>query len=216
MTPIIGRISTSVRPPLALRAIAATSVVALVLFAAHTLVGLGDALDGPFNYGVYNVLIAVGGAVCLWRAAHGGPERFAWLALGIGVLSWLGGELYWTLVLAKLDSPPYPSIGDALYLGFYPCCYVALGLLARARLAHIPRSAWLDGAIVGLAVAALVGALVFQPIVDASTGGAAAVATNLAYPIGDVTLLSLVVAVFGLSRWRPGRTWLVLGRRGCA
>ena len=204
--------SSSVRSPLALRAIAAASAVALVLYAAHTLWGLGgERVDWVFNNGVYNVLIAVGGAACLWRAAHGGPERLAWLFLGIGILSWLGGELHWTIFLSDLESPPFPSLGDAFYLGFYPCCYVALGLLARARLAHIPRSAWLDGAIVGLATAALVVALVFQPIVDASTGGAAAVATNLAYPIGDVTLLSLVIAVFGLSRWRPGRTWLVLG-----
>ena len=72
-------------------------------------------------------------------------------------------------------------------------------------------SAWLDGAITGLAIAALATAFIFQPIVDASTGGAAAVATNLAYPIGDVALLSLVVAVFALSSWRPGRAWIMIG-----
>ena len=178
----------------------------------HILFGLGGpALDAFFGNFVYNGLVASGGAACLWRAARGGRERLAWLFLGIGMLSWLGGDLYWTIFLADLDSPPFPSPGDALYLGFYHCCYVALGLLARARLQNIPRSAWLDGAIVGLAVAAVASALVFQPIVDTSTGDAAAVATNLAYPIGDVTLLSLLVAVFGLTRWRPGRAWLMIG-----
>ena len=115
------------------------------------------------------------------------------------------------MFLADLDSPPFPSPADALYLGFYPCCYVALGLLARARLHHIARSAWLDGAIVALAAASVMTAMVFQPIVDAGSGSGAAVATNMAYPIGDITLLSLVVAVFGLSSWRPGRAWLMIG-----
>jgi two-component system, cell cycle response regulator len=195
-----------------LRAYVIFVALALAAFAGHLQFGLGGSgLDGFFDTGVYNGLILTAAVCCFLRAARGGPERAAWTVMGVGITSWLAGDLYWAFVLSGMDSPPYPSLSDALYLGFYPCCYVALGLLARARLRDIPRSAWLDGAIVGLSVAALATALVFQPIVDASTGGAAAVATNLAYPIGDVTLLSLVVAFFGLSRWRAGRGWLMIG-----
>ena len=35
-------------------------------------------------------------------------------------------------------------------------------------------------------------------------------ATTLAYPLGDVLMLSLVVGVVALTRWRPGRTWTLL------
>ena len=35
--------------------------------------------------------------------------------------------------------------------------------------------------------------------------------TNLAYPLGDLLLLSAVFGVFSLTRWRPGRRWLLLG-----
>ena len=31
--------------------------------------------------------------------------------------------------------------------------------------------------------------------------------TNIAYPIGDVLLLALLVFVFSVTRWRPGRAW---------
>ena len=34
---------------------------------------------------------------------------------------------------------------------------------------------------------------------------------NLAYALGDVVLLSLVVGVFSLTAWRPGRPWALLG-----
>ena len=35
--------------------------------------------------------------------------------------------------------------------------------------------------------------------------------TNLAYPLGDVLLLSVVFGVFSLTGGRPGRRWLLLG-----
>ena len=186
--------------------------VALAAYAAHIFAGVGGArLDGFFNDYVYNGLTVAAAAACLWRAALNGGERLAWFLLGLGMLFSLAGDLYWTFVLADLESPPFPSPADALYLGFYPCSYLALGLLARARLHDIPRSSWLDGTIVGLAVASVTAALIFQPIADAGSGSAAAVATNMAYPIGDVALLTLVVAVFGLSRWRPGGAWVLIG-----
>ena len=43
------------------------------------------------------------------------------------------------------------------------------------------------------------------------TGSTSTVVTNLAYPLGDVLLLSAVFGVFSLTRWRPGQRWLVLG-----
>ena len=36
------------------------------------------------------------------------------------------------------------------------------------------------------------------------------VATTLAYPLGDIAMLSLVVGVVALTGWRPGRTWSLL------
>ena len=186
--------------------------LAFAAYTAHLAVNFGgEGLDGFFNSWVYDGLIFASAAACLWRAAADERERGAWLFLGLGLSLWLAGELYWTFFLADLESPPFPSPADVGYLGFYPCCYVALVLLARSRLSHIALSTWLDGAIAGLAVAALATALALQPVVDASAGNFAAVATNLAYPIGDITLLSLVVAVLGLSRWRPGRAWLLIG-----
>ena len=42
-------------------------------------------------------------------------ERLAWAVMALGLAAWTGGELYWTLALADLDSPPYPvPVGRAL------------------------------------------------------------------------------------------------------
>jgi len=37
------------------------------------------------------------------------------------------------------------------------------------------------------------------------------VATSLAYPVGDLLLLTLVIGVFALTGWRPGAVWGLLG-----
>src|SRR3954454_23826771 len=95
------------------------------------------------------------------------------------------------------------------YLSIYPGSYVALVLLPRARAGRIPSSLWLDGLISSLAVAALGAALVFGVVAN-TDGSLAGVATNLAYPLGDLALLAFVVGVITVTGWRPGRTWVLI------
>jgi two-component system cell cycle response regulator len=131
--------------------------------------------------------------------------------MGAGLLAWAAGEVAWTVLLADDPDPPYPSVADVLYLSFYPASYTSLLLLARSRTDSFRSSLWLDGAIAALTVAALIATLAFQPIVDATSGNATEIAVNLAYPVGDLLLLGLVVAVFGLNGWRPDPVWLLIG-----
>ncbi|MGA2926680.1 MAG: bifunctional diguanylate cyclase/phosphodiesterase, partial [Solirubrobacteraceae bacterium] len=72
-------------------------------------------------------------------------------------------------------------------------------------------SLWLDGLIGATGVAA-VGASFLVRFVLTHTGGSfSTVATNVAYPLADVVLLSALVAAMALSSWRPDRAWLFLG-----
>jgi diguanylate cyclase (GGDEF)-like protein len=52
---------------------------------------------------------------------------------------------------------------------------------------------------------------VLKPILDTAHGGALSIATNLAYPVGDLAMLGLVVGASALDEWRISRTWLLLG-----
>ncbi|TMK27314.1 MAG: diguanylate cyclase, partial [Actinobacteria bacterium] len=111
---------------------------------------------------------------------------------------------------SSLKNPPFPSFDDALYLSFYPLCYVGLGLLVRAQFRPASRVLWLDGLIAGFGLSALAAGLALQPILNATGGSFAAVATNLAYPVGDLLLILVAVGVVGLSGWRPGRMWTLI------
>jgi two-component system, cell cycle response regulator len=185
----------------------------LAAFTAHVGVGFGGAsTDALFNTWIYSALMLTSAAACLLRAALVRRERLTWALLGVGLLLYTGGEIYYAAVLATQATVPIPSPADGGYLAFYPLAYAALIALLRVRIGVFPVARWLDGAIVGSAVAALAAAFALGPIVDASSEGQTlAVATNLAYPIADLALLTLVATAASFTGWRPGRSWAVLG-----
>ena len=194
--------------PTTRRVTAALLACALVFYAAQVFAHhpFGDTVDTV----LYDGLLVAGALICLARVIANPADRLAWGLAGGGMLAWAAADVYNTLVLAKLDDPPYPSIADAGWLVYYPTSYVAVLLLARRRGARLPAGVWLDGVIAALACAALTSALLFEPILSAAIDGAtAAIVTNLAYPVGDLLLVLLVVAVLGLTGWRPGRMWLL-------
>jgi diguanylate cyclase (GGDEF)-like protein len=83
-------------------------------------------------------------------------------------------------------------------------------LLVRARARELDWRLWMDGLIAALGTAALGAALIFEFVAGHTSGSTVEVATTLAYPIGDILMLALVVGVVALTRWRPGRTWSLL------
>jgi two-component system, cell cycle response regulator len=82
-------------------------------------------------------------ALCGGRALFMSRNRLGWLALTLGVASFAAGDLAWAFWIAELENPPYPSIADALYLGFYPAAYVGLVLLFRAHVGGATGGLWL-------------------------------------------------------------------------
>ena len=136
-------------------------------------------------------------------------ERAAWAVLALAVASWTIGDALWDFVYGGL--PPFPSWCDAFYLGFYPPAYVGLALLVGTRLSRFERSVWLDGVMVALAVASRRRGGAARRRAHQTQGKLLADATNLAYPLGDIVLLALLAGVFGLTGWRPGLDWLLIG-----
>ena len=61
-----------------------------------------------------------------------------------------------------------------------------------------------------LAIAGAGAALAFGPIVDATGGSQLAIATNLAYPLGDLGLLAVAIGGLAMSGWRISRGWALL------
>jgi diguanylate cyclase len=153
-----------------------------------------------------------GAALCLLRSLRRkryGKGRAIALTLGVALLMGALGSLVFTLERAG-GTPSTPSMADACWLAFFPAAYVALVLFVRGEVRHVPAPSWLDGAVAGTGAAAVCSAFAFHSISTFSGPTALATATNLAYPIGELLLLCLVVGGAAVLSDRISTAWLLL------
>jgi two-component system cell cycle response regulator len=197
----------------ALRVCWSVTAVLMAVFTVQVATGLGgEPVTDLFQDYLYNALLFAGAAFCLWRAVAIREERFPWLVMSVGVVAWSAADIVWTVAYSNDPNAPYPSVADALWLAYYPAAAITLLLLLRSRVDRVRVSLGLDGLIGALTSAALACAVMYGPVVHASAGALSPeVLTNLAYPVGDLMLLGMVVAIMGLTGWRPGPAWLLLG-----
>jgi diguanylate cyclase (GGDEF)-like protein len=186
----------------------AAAAVGLAVFAAYTLFApQDDQLFSFFNTWVYDGLMVLACVIVGSHAYLVQRERAAWTVITLALASWTFGEIYWAIF--KPDE--YPSPADVGYIGFYVLLYAGIVMLLQARARSIGGTLWLDGATAALAAASLGAAVLVEIVLESTEGSVSTVVTNLAYPLGDVLLLSAVFGVFSLTGWRPGQRWLMLG-----
>ena len=151
------------------------------------------------------------GLACLVRASSYGRERAAWTLIGLAILSWGVAEVYWTVAIDGNASAPYPSPADIGYLAFYPLAYAGLAVLVRARADQLELAA-----VDGRRDRRRSGRPRSAPPSSSTSSPArpkarrSQIATTLAYPLGDILMVAMVVGVVALTGWRPGRTWSLL------
>jgi len=184
----------------------------IAVAAAHSVVGFGGpGIDDAIRDWASSLVYVLAAAVVALRAVQVRRGRGPWILIAIGLSLYGLGNLLWALWLEHAAAPPIPSVCDGLWLALYPASYIGLVWFARSGQRRLSAGVWLDGIVAGLGFAAAGAAIVFRPMLHAASGGTIAVATNLAYPVGDLLLAALVMGVFALRGWRPDRTWSLLG-----
>jgi diguanylate cyclase (GGDEF)-like protein len=188
------------------------AAVLLCALAALVAVSLAGVSGGPVRLltdrVLYDGIILGAFALCVWRAVAVPRDRTAWALLGASMFVWAMGDLLWPVLVG--DGEAVLTFADALYMAFYPLAYAGLVLLVRARSRGFRPSVWADG-LCGLLGAAALGAAALAPLLSDVGGSGAEVAVNLAYPLGDLVLLSLVVGMLAVLGRQLGRVWLLLG-----
>ena len=180
-----------------------------VLFAFHLAAG-SLALTSTI---VYDVVFVGAALLCALRALSSRSERLAWAVMAAAIACWAMGEIYYDAFLAQASGPqPIPSVADIFWLLFYIPAYLSVVLLIRSRLPQLSASLWIDGVIGGLGVASVSAAVVFDAVLHSASGSFGVVATGLAYPVGDLVLLGMVIVVGVASRREaPSWSWLLIG-----
>jgi two-component system, cell cycle response regulator len=144
------------------------------------------------------------------RALLVGRLSPGWLLIALGQALWSFGSFWYSIVLWTADPMPFPSLADAGWLLFFVPTLVGIILLARERLGDDVGVSLLDGAIAALAITGVGAAVAFGAIVEATGGSPLAIATNLAYPLGDLALCALVVGALAATGWRLTPSWAAL------
>jgi len=169
----------------------------------------GDATASGFQ-ALYVCLPFVFGALCILRAALIHGERAVWALFGMGMLFFGSGYAYYFRFQQHLDSPPYPSVADAQWITSWFLLLAAVMFLIRARLVGLRRALWIDVVVAALALAAVAAALLVDSLIASTGGSVEAVATGLSYPLLDLLMISVVLVVFALGKWRLSRTWALI------
>ncbi len=189
---------------------AAYAVLAVLAIAYVVLDAAGVDWSWLDGWGVDGFEI-VTGFLCILKAADLKQGRAVPALLGIGLLCWAAGDVVLTIQSLGGATPPSPSLADGFYLAFYPVTYFALMLLLRRSVRRFSLAGWLDGAVAGFGAAAVCATFAFKDVLHHAGGSTTGVAVNLAYPVGDVLLLGLVVGGAAIVPGRRKLPWLLLG-----
>lgn len=170
-------------------------------------------VDTTQNYAfglVFGLIPLVGGVVGLHNARQWGGMRSvmgrATAYLSLGLMSWSIGGLIWAYYnFFGAVEVPYPSLADLAYIVSWPLWAVGAIELSHATGARFSLRER-GGKLMLLAIPFMVIAASYYLLVVVARGGEITAGGgalksffDLAYPMGDVVILSFALVIFGLS-----------------
>jgi diguanylate cyclase len=158
---------------------------------------------------VQNIASALPIIPLLMRARRSPRLRSAWLAMAAGVMLYTLADLVYIYHDQNLHPIPSPAPSDAFFLSCNVVFIVGFAILTQSSFGRVHASMRLDGAIAGLAFAAVAGVVWFEPVLHVS-GRPFQAAVDLAYPVCALVLIVLLVAGLAPRRFRPNWTTILL------
>ena len=147
----------------------------------------------PGDIGYVAVGLAGATAIAVGIGINRPARRWPWYLMAAGQLIWVGGDVLGTFG-PELQLGPFPSPADPFYLFAYPVLALGLGLLFQGRWRRGDRAGLLDSGIVTVGLGILSWVLLAQPIlVSYREESPAAAAVAVAYPVGDILLLAVLI-----------------------
>lgn len=132
-------------------------------------------------------------AVLVGVIRHRPEHRLAWILVSLALGAFISGDITYdvlTLFLHRVN--PFPSLADILYLITYPLLAAGLYWIVRARRRGPDSGALLDALTVTAVALLLSWIYLIQPYVHAQNMTVAQKAFSIAYPLGDILLVSVL------------------------
>ena len=190
------------------------------LFTLAAMAGLGlyftanNGTPAALVTGDFLILAAslLAGASCTRAALRGGPNTRAWAFMAAAAFIWAAGMAVYTFYgLTNNHVYPFPSLADALFIGYSLPAVVALFAFKRRGGNQVALyRAVMDAAVIACSVLVVSWYAVLGPAFNAE-GDALVRLTGMAYPVADLVITSLVLVL--AMRRRPGERlpWLCFG-----
>jgi diguanylate cyclase (GGDEF)-like protein len=160
---------------------------------------------------VFNAVYLVSVLLCLRYRSNRPGSVWAWRCVAAALLTTVLGNIYYTLITARMVDPPDFGVGDAFYLAAYPLSYIAVVLALRARVRRFLSSMWCDGVVTGLGVTAVVTAIPLGGLLTVTGTSTDKILADVAYPVADLLLLALLAAVAAVLGVHSDRTLVTAG-----
>ena len=144
-------------------------------------------------------------------------HRAAWVVVAMGITTFAFGDISYDVLTEFMhERNPFPSIADVFYLATYVLLATGLLLMVRSRRRRdSDAGAALDALIVTAGLGALSWMYLIQPYVHAVDMSMLSKLTSIAYPLGDIILLAVIVRlVFGGGTRGTSVQLLALGAIG--
>lgn len=159
---------------------------------------------------IYGFIPLIWGAIGLrmsinwggFKSAMGKSVRF----LSLGLLAWSTGNIIFAYYNLALDvEVPYPSIADYIFVLSFPLWIIGMAYLLRVSGAYFSLRG-LGGKITLLAIPVIAAVSSYYLLFEVArggeidtTGGIEKLIFDLAFPIGDVLVLTMGFMLYGLS-----------------
>jgi diguanylate cyclase (GGDEF)-like protein len=191
---------------------AGASLIGLAVLVVAVMVhGLGSA-----GFQAADDLAQMAAAGCAAAASYStgicsrGRLRWSWISTGTGCFMWALGEAAWCYyeLLAGRETP-FPSIADAGFLLFPVGVVIGLWLFPTSASGRLQWA--LDALIAATALLTVSWAIVLHTVAQSASGSSSlALFVSLAYPVGDVVVIAMVVLTV-VKRSAYTRTLTLLG-----
>ena len=144
------------------------------------------------------------------------PRRLPWYLITAATFTLINGDTIYNILTDFFhQDEPFPSLADASYLFTYPLAAAGIVLMIRMRSPRRDATALVDALLLAGGLALLFWVFTITPTVNQESVRWFDSAVSIAYPIGDVLLLAVILRLLtggGVRGWSPAL--LVLGALG--
>ncbi|BCJ49003.1 hypothetical protein Asp14428_04780 [Actinoplanes sp. NBRC 14428] len=145
-------------------------------------------------------------AIVLGVRVHRPAQRLPWYLIAAALLFFVSGDtIYYAQVTLGLDAP-FPGPADVLYVLVYPLLAGGLVLFVRARSGDRNRAALLDALVPTVSLGLLSWVYLIAPYTRDTELSLAEKAVSVAYPLGDVLALAILLRVLTSPAASPRRS----------